>query len=293
MENIIEVRGLTKKYSKFTLGEINLDIPRGFATALIGANGAGKTTLLDAVSGIIRKTDGEVTYFGRTTDIEEDEVRNAIGYCSSVNFLPAGWTVKSTANAMSLAFDNFSLEAYDKLCAEFKLENRNDKKLKPLTKHSDGNKMRVYLASVLARNTELLILDEPASSLDPLARDVLCEKFREYLAADEKRSIIFSTHNISDMEYATDYAVFMANGKIIEQGFVEDLKDKYIIVHGDGADIDRVKPYVITVTGNKTTFEACAYSDNAAELAGFNIESERPTLQQLSVAILKKAEAEA
>lgn len=95
-------------------------------------------------------------------------------------------------------------------------------------KLSDGNKMRLYLAAILARNTKFLILDEPASALDPLMRDMLCDMFREYLAEDEERSILFSTHNIADMEYATDYAVFMANGKIVEKGFVEELKENML-----------------------------------------------------------------
>ena len=66
MENnyCVRTRGLTKKYSKFTLGALDLDIPEGFSTALIGANGAGKTTLIDILCGVTHRTDGEVTYFG-------------------------------------------------------------------------------------------------------------------------------------------------------------------------------------------------------------------------------------
>lgn len=75
MDSILTAKGLTKKYSKFTLGGLDFEIPKGFATALIGANGAGKTTLIDALCGVIRKTDGEVTYFGKDTDIDLPEVR--------------------------------------------------------------------------------------------------------------------------------------------------------------------------------------------------------------------------
>lgn len=292
MENIIEIKGLAKNYSKFSLGPIDLDIPRGFATALIGANGAGKTTFIDALCGIIKKSGGSVNYFGKTDNVDDDYVRNAIGYCAATSFLPMGWTAKNIAKAMSLGFDNFSAEKFDSLCEEFKIDKRTDKKPKTIIKMSDGNKMRTYLAAVMARNTELLVLDEPASMLDPLMRDLLCEKFRQYLAENEQRSIIFSTHNIADMEFVTDYAVFMANGKIIEQGFVEELKEKYLIVRGDGKDMERVRPYMMTLSGNRTTFEGCSLAENADMLKNFDVVAESPTLQQLSVAILKKAEME-
>lgn len=289
MENAIKINGITKVYKGFTLGPINLEIPCGFSTALIGANGAGKTTFIDVVCGVTGKSGGECVYFGDKTDIDDSELRNRIGYCSSVGFLPLTWNLKNVAEAMEIGFDNFDRNKFSDMCKRFKLDE-NDKKMK-IMKMSDGNKMRAYLASVLARNTDLLVLDEPASSLDPLARDVLCEIFREYLAeGDGNRSIIFSTHNIADMENATDYAVFMAKGKVIEQGFVEDLKEKYILVHGDADKCEQAKPYMLTCTANSMNFEGIALAENLVKLTQLDTAVEKPNLQQLSVGILRKAE---
>lgn len=75
-----------EKYSKFTLGALDLDIPEGFSTALIGANGAGKTTLIDILCGVTHRTDGEVTYFGDSRDISDPNLRERIGYCASSAF---------------------------------------------------------------------------------------------------------------------------------------------------------------------------------------------------------------
>lgn len=291
MNNAIEINGITKAYKNFTLGEVNAVIPCGFATALIGANGAGKTTLIDILCGVTGKTGGEAVYFGNMTDIDDDKLRNRIGYCSSANFFPLDWTLKKIASAMELGFDNFDMYRFAELCKRFKLGNPNDKKQQKLMKLSDGNKMRTYLAAVLARDTELLVLDEPASSLDPLARDMLCDLFREYLSErDGERSVLFSTHNIADMEYATDYAIFMANGKVIEQGFVEDLKQKYILVHGDAENADKVNPFMLSFTGGQVSFEGIALAENADMLKIYDTAIETPTLQQLSVGILRKAE---
>lgn len=293
MENAIKIKGITKNYKGFSLGPVDIEIPCGFSTALIGANGAGKTTLIDVICGVTGKSGGECVYFGDKTDIDDSDLRNRIGYCSSMNFFPLTWDLKTIAEAMEIGFDNFDRNRFKDMCKRFKLEDPTAKKTKKLMKLSDGNKMRTYLAAVLARNTELLVLDEPASSLDPLARDVLCEIFREYLAeGDGNRSIIFSTHNIADMEYATDYAVFMAGGKVIEQGFVEDLKEKYILVHGDADECEKAKPYMLSCTSNSMNFEGIALAENLVKLTQLDTAIEKPNLQQLCVGILRKAEAD-
>jgi len=289
MENVLEIKGLTKEYKDFRLGSLDIEIPCGFSTALIGANGAGKTTLIDIICGVTAKSSGEMKFFGSFTDNDRSDLRNRIGYCSSANYFPLDWNLKKIAGVMETAFDNFDRQRFSDLCGRLKLGSPSDKKQKKLVKMSDGNKMRTYIASVLARDTDLLVLDEPASSLDPLARDILCEMFREYLSArDGERSVIFSTHNIADMEFVTDYAVFMAEGQVVEKGFIEDLKEKYIIVHGDAADCKKAAPYMLTCNTNSTAFEGIALAENAESLS--YAATEKPTLQQLSIGILRKAE---
>lgn len=291
MDSILTAKGLTKKYSKFTLGGLDFEIPRGFATALIGANGAGKTTLIDTLCGVIRATSGEVTYFGEDTDIEEAAIREKIGYCASSSFFPQGWTAKDIAVSMELAFDSFSREKFRTLCEQLDVDSDITKKPKPMYKQSDGNRMRLSLAAVFARETDLLILDEPGSSLDPLMRDRLCDRLREYLDdGNGEKSIVFSTHNIADMENAADYAIFMDKGRIIESGFVEDLKDKYIIARGEAADYDKAKHLLMSHSKNRTVFDGLALAENAEELARLGVDSEAPTLQQLSIGLLKYAE---
>ena len=103
-------------------------------------------------------------------------------------------------------------------------DNKVDRK-KKVSALSDGTKMKVILANVLARKTELLIMDEPASPLDPLMRDKLWEIIQTYIEEGHgERSVFFSTHNVSDMENVTDYAIIMEHGQIVEEGMVEDLK---------------------------------------------------------------------
>ena len=271
MKAAITAKGLTKEYKTFKLGELDFEIPMGFSTALIGANGAGKTTLIDTLCGIIEKTDGEVTYFGEATETTA-EIKERIGYCAAQSFYPADWTAKNIAVSCEAAFRTFNREKFAK-------------------QMSDGNKMRIYLASVFARDTDLLVLDEPGSNLDPLMRDRLCDRFRQYIdEGDGEKTIIFSTHNISDMEYAADYVIFMSAGKIVEQGFVEDLKEKYIIVRDDIATYESVKGLLLTKSKNATVYSGLALAENKEKAESLGAGTEIPTLQQLSIEILKFAE---
>lgn len=290
MDSVIKINKLIKQYKGFKLGEIDLEIPKGFSTALIGANGAGKTTLMDILCGITAKTSGEIEYFGEGTDIDSGDIKEKIGYCASQGFFPASWRLKDIELSMSYAFAGFDKEKFHALCSELGLSEGGGAK-KQLLKMSDGNKMRAYLAAVFARKTNLLVLDEPGSSLDPLMRDRLCDKFRGYIDdGNGENSIIFSTHNIADMENAADYAVFMAKGKIIEQGFIEELKDKYIMVSADTADREKIAPIMLTVSSGRTTVGGLALAEDAERLKATGALTEQPSLQQLSVELLKKAE---
>lgn len=291
INNCVSIKGLTKKYSKFTLGELDINIPEGMATALIGANGAGKTTLIDILCGVTHKTAGDVVYFNEETDIGDPALRERIGYCASTAFFPLTFTAKDIAVSMEIAYNSFDRKKFAELCEKFEVDSENTRKPRNMMKQSDGNRMRTCLASVFARDTDLLVLDEPGSSLDPLMRDRLCDRMREYLDdGDGKRSIIFSTHNIADMENAADYAVFMDRGKVIEQGFIEELKEKYVIARGDAENYDKAKSLLLSGNHNRTTFDGLALAENAEKLAEIGVESEIPTLQQLSIGLLKYAE---
>lgn len=291
INNCVSIKGLTKKYSKFTLGALDINIPEGMATALIGANGAGKTTLINILCGVTHKTAGDVVYFNEETDIGDPALRERIGYCASTAFFPLTFTAKDIAVSMEIAYNSFDRKKFAELCEKFEVDSENTRKPRNMMKQSDGNRMRTCLASVFARDTDLLVLDEPGSSLDPLMRDRLCDRMREYLDdGDGKRSIIFSTHNIADMENAADYAVFMDRGKVIEQGFIEELKEKYVIARGDAENYDKAKSLLLSGNHNRTTFDGLALAENAEKLAEIGVDSETPTLQQLSIGLLKYAE---
>ena len=292
MANAVEAKNIIKKYKNFTLDIPEFEIPQGFATALIGENGAGKTTLLNILSGIRLDYEGDIRYFNEFdgNDLETNpEVKERIGYTGTDNYYLPQWTVKQIENLYSLLFERFDKEDFRRRCDELAIfaggKYDGSKKVNAL---SDGTKTKLMLAGALARKTDLLIMDEPASPLDPLMRDKLCELIREYLNSHEGSSVFFSTHNISDMENVTDYAIIMEHGQIVERGFVEDLKEKYIVVKGEAADAEEAKKHLYTITTSNYGFEGICLAQDLDKLAGLDITTETASLFKISVAIMKK-----
>ena len=289
----IEMKQINKKYRGFTLDIPSLSIPEGFATALIGENGAGKTTLINILAGTRLDYKGELTFFGKWNDKDREQedvpVREMIGYTGPGNYYLPNWTVQQVEEVTQMLFDKFDREKFESLLEQLQIStNTAGGKQKKVSDLSDGNKMKLMLAGVLARETSLLILDEPASPLDPLMRDILCDILRQYLDQGEgKRTVFFSTHNIADMENVTDYAIIMEHGQVMEQGFVEDLKEKYTVVKGEAKDADGAEKILYTMSRNTYGFEGVCLSENLDRLAGMDVELERPSLSQICVAVMK------
>lgn len=288
---VLEANDLKKRYRNFELDIPELKVPKGFATALIGENGAGKTTLLDILAGIQLQYGGEIRYYGRYTDKDREEtpeVKEQMGYTAPGSYYITQWTLGQVAEINELLFGNFHRDRFERWCRDLAVGAKGWDPGQKVGSLSDGNRMKLMLAGVLARDTGLLLMDEPASPLDPVMRERLCEIIREYLVQDEgQRSVFFSTHNIADMENVTDYAIIMENGRIVEQGFVEDLKERYVLVKGDAADIPKVKDILFSCITNKYGFEGLCLAERLERLAGCNVNVERPGLTQISVAVMR------
>ncbi|SFC11520.1 ATP-binding cassette domain-containing protein [Butyrivibrio sp. YAB3001] len=290
--SVITCRNIKKKYRNFELNIESVDFPKGFASAIIGENGAGKTTLLEIIAGLQLDHKGDVTYFEKYSEKDREntpDVKNRIGYTGTGNYFLPNWNMQQVREVQELLFDGFNGEKYDHMLRDMAVVSgkafEKDKKVSAL---SDGNRTKLMLAGVLARDTKLLLLDEPASPLDPLMRDKLCSMIREYLAEKEgERSVVFSTHNVADMENVTDYIVIVENGEAVEQGFVEDLKEKYLYVKGEKKDEEIAKKYLFDITTNSFGYEGLCLAENIEKLAGLDIEVEAPTLMQLTVGIMR------
>ncbi len=289
-ESVIEGRNLHKKFRGFALDIDRLYVPQGFATALIGENGAGKTTLLNILAGIRLDYRGELCYFGKYTAEDRETnpvVKENIGYTGPGNYYLPQWRVEQVGEISELLFDGFHRDRFEEWCGRLAVgPDGSNRKISAL---SDGNRMKLMIAGVMARDTKLLLMDEPASPLDPLMRDNLCGLIREYLAQDEgNRSVLFSTHNVADMENVTDYVIIMEGGRIAETGFVEELKEKYVLVRGEPEFSEAAAPHLVSMNSGRYGFEGICQADRLDALAGCKVSAETPGLSQICVAIMKK-----
>lgn len=294
MENIISAENIRKTYKNFTLNIPRIDIPKGFTTVIIGKNGGGKTTLLNILAALYMDCSGDITYFGdKKMPDDSFEIKSAIGYQPSKCCFPLHWTMNGTMKSLSAAFDGFDREKFTAYCREFGLFglDKRDKPSGRIQSFSDGMKMKAMLAAVLSRDTKLLVLDEPASPLDPVMREKLCEIISGYIEeGDGEKSVVFSTHNIADTESIADYAVIVDNGMILEQGWTTELTEKYLIVKGELSDYEKVRGNALYIEKNSMGFTALLLAENAECLSRADIAEVPVTLSELSVMLMRSAE---
>jgi len=251
MKNAIEIRNLVKSYSdKFTLGEINLNIPSGIIIGLIGENGAGKTTLIKSILNIISSNKGNIKIFGKDIKINESEIKENIGVVLDNMFFPELLMPKDINSIMKDVYKNWDEQLFSKYLSEFKL--KNNQSIKSMSK---GMRKKLEIATALSHHPKLLILDEPTSGLDPVVRNEVLDIFLDFIQ-DEEHTILLSTHITSDLEHIADKIIFINQGKVVLDQSRDDLLDNYGILKCDVDKFDTIsKDDIIAYKKNKYDYE--------------------------------------
>ncbi|MHA1215291.1 MAG: ATP-binding cassette domain-containing protein [Candidatus Hodarchaeales archaeon] len=237
--SVIEIQGLSKNFGSVkALGNISLIIPKGSIFGYLGPNGAGKTTTMKILMGLTHYHEGSVKVLGEEVSTAGVTMFNDIGYLPDAT-LPQSTTVlrflQLTARMKGVA--NESLKEKVKLLGLSKLTVRKIGKL------SKGQKQRVGLANALLSNPKLLVLDEPNSGLDPIARQKILNILKDL--KKEGKTIFLSSHIIGEVDkIATDIAI-IHKGTIIEQGKRKNIEKRFLrkgryVVEGD-IDIEKVR----------------------------------------------------
>lgn len=224
MENILEVKNLSKKYNNFELKNINFNLPKGMIMGLIGENGAGKSTTIKSILNLINTNSGEIKIFGLNNKKNEKKIKEEIGVVLDDSFLSETLTSVDINKIMKNIYRNWDEKLYFKYLEDFKLPK--DKKTKEF---SNGMKMKLKIATAISHHPKLLILDEPTSGLDPVARNDILDIFQDFIQ-DEEHGILVSSHITSDLEHIADYITFISQGEIIFTKTRDELLDNYGIV---------------------------------------------------------------
>lgn len=215
---MIEVKNLTKKFSKFTaLDDLNLSFTNGKSIALIGPNGCGKTTLIKSILGLNVIETGDILVDGKS--VKDDYLyRQDIGYMPQIGRYPEnmsiGQTIKMIKDTRKISETHLDTE----LLENFELEKMYDKKMGTL---SGGTTQKVSAVLAFMFDPKVIILDEPTAGLDPLASEILKNKIIK--EKNRGKLIIITSHLLSELDDIVSEIVFMNEGKIIVQQSVTDL----------------------------------------------------------------------
>ena len=230
----LEASGLGKRYgSAWALRDCNLAVPEGHVVALVGPNGAGKTTLLHLAVGLVAPTSGRVSVQGGLA-------AGSAGALSSVAFVAqdaALYPSLSIADTVHLA-RNLNT-GFDAGRAEARIRELDLSPARKVGKLSGGQRAQVALTLALAKRPRFLVLDEPLSSLDPLARHEFMAALMAAVAEDGI-SVLFSSHVVAELERVCDYLVVLTGGRVQVAGEVDDLLDTHQLYTGPAAQADRI-----------------------------------------------------
>jgi len=244
--NIIEIKDLKKDFKDFKLNINELNIPEGAVVGIIGENGAGKTTLLKCILDLF-KYEGDIKVFGENIHKESFE---RIGTVLSNSFFHKEFKPKDVADILKAAYKNFSEQKFYEFAKKFKMPT--DRKIKEM---STGNIMKLKIISAISHNPDLLILDEPTSGLDPVIRDEIMQFLFEYMKS-ENRSILFSSHILSDIEKIADYIIYIHNGEVVFYDEKDALLEQFGILKTDAENIEKFGDFVLKTRLNKYSTEA-------------------------------------
>jgi ABC-2 type transport system ATP-binding protein len=219
----ISIEHLTKTYGSFVaVDDVTIEIPSGSVFGLLGPNGAGKTTTFKCALGLARATSGNVTFEGKTLTPQTFE---HLAYVPERSVLYDWMSVREHLEMQRRAFTRFNPKRANELLQLFQLETR--KRVRNMSKG-----MRTALAVVLAFSIqpEIMILDEPTSGLDPVNQRSVLKLMID--AAAQGTTIVFSSHQIGQVERAADHIAVLQHGKVVLAGAVDDLKAGAKIVEG-------------------------------------------------------------
>ena len=215
---MIRVRELTKRFDGvYALRAVDLDIIPGRVTAILGPNGAGKTTLMKMILGLTRITDGKILVDGERIG-DDPAYRARIGYMPQIARFPENLTAAELI-AMLCDLRGEAAELDDDLVTRFGL---SDQLGKPLRTLSGGTRQKVNAVLAFLFQPDLLILDEPTAGLDPVSSAVLKDKILE--ARNAGRTLIVTSHVLSDLDALADDIAFLIDGRVAFSGSVHDLK---------------------------------------------------------------------
>lgn len=223
--SILEVKNLSKSFKGIAAVDgISFEIEKGKITGLLGPNGAGKTTTIQMLLGLIKPSNGSIKIFGMDINKNREEILGRVNFSSPYVTLPGNLKVWENLSTFGRLYGVKNVKEKIKELSEF--FNISDFLNKMTSSLSTGQLTRLNLTKAFLNDPELLLLDEPTASLDPDVAD-RARKLLKKLQKEKDVTIIYTSHNMVEVEEICSRVIFLKKGKIIDDGAPEELVLKY------------------------------------------------------------------
>jgi ABC-2 type transport system ATP-binding protein len=282
----IELAGVEKAFRFFRLSDLHLRLEAGQVMGLVGANGAGKSTTIRILMGMLRQDRGSVRVLGHAMPADQALAKREIGFVSEDMRLYGQATL-----AWHMRLVGAVRESWDDAYAQTLLRRFNLHPDQPVNGLSHGERVKATLLLALAHRPRLLLLDEPTTGLDPVARHEVLAELMDVMR-DERRAILFSSHNTQDVEQISDVITFLDRGRVVEsrdkESFLERWRRMFLDLPPGGAVPALPGAVESSVSGRAAVVTVRQYAPDvhaACERAGVAVRDvQRLTLEEIFVA---------
>lgn len=300
MNTILDVKELTKDYGSYrAVDHVSFSIKEGEIVGLLGPNGAGKTTTIQMLLGLTYPTSGEISYFGKAFQNNREYILSRINFASAYSHVQGRSTVWQN---MRIYAGLYGIANPEKRIEELlKLLEVEEFKDHLFWKLSSGQKTRVVLAKALLNEPRLILMDEPTASLDPEIANKVIELVQD-LQRKEKVSILYTSHNMEEVERLCDRVIFLYHGKILAEdtplGLTKRAGDSELTITFDGDKkpveaylkrkkyaFDFLRSQVVSIFISEKELPKVLFGLSSEGVWLTNIEIDRPDLEDVFLSI--------
>ncbi len=272
----VNIKNMTKDFGTFSIRNLNLSIPQGYITGIVGKNGAGKTTIIKSILGMMPLEEGEISVLGMPLEKNEITIKDKIGIVMNDGCFYEALSLVKMKNIISKFYTQWDEKAFQHYMDYFQLPP-----LKKVKELSTGMRAKYNIALALSHHADLIIMDEPSSGLDPVAREELMDILSDLMQSEEK-TVILSTHITSDLDRTADYIVLVDNGQVLLHLPKDELLDTHRLLKGTTDQLsDNVKKHLISYKTNSYGFEALTNNAPLLRSLSSKFVFEKPTVEDI------------
>lgn len=278
--NAIEIKDVNKTLGQFSMKDINLNLPTGCIMGLVGKNGAGKTTLIKLILGIAKADSGTITVLGCDNRKHFKYTKQYIGYVPDSGIFDENYTLIKINKLMCGIYREWNEPLFFEYAKKFHLSL--DQRIKEFSK---GMKAKLSIMTAICHGAKLLIMDEPTTGLDPVARDEIVNILFEF-TREEDCSVLISSHIVSDLEKLCDYICLIDNGQIQFIEEKDEILEKYVLCNCTMEQYNDI-PKEAVISVENTNYSLKLILDKS-KLNGIDLETEKTTLEDVLIHMIKE-----